>query len=322
MKSIKEWSKQVEEITLSKIKEVCYEDELRSLFEDPSSKINNLERILKDPNEVKPGSLSQESQSLILHMMESMRKQGTKQLAIEPPEEQTSPAPAGSDEQLFYKDRLPIPRTQKFRKTPEELSQYQNYTNERDQLLIKKTISIDTDLANTERVKGNEFYTSQRFKDALSKYSSAICHNPKYAPNFTNRAAAYMLTEHPHMAISDCRRALLLQPDFVRGYNRMARAYICLNRILEAIDIMSEAKEVLKYNANISQLYKAIDDCLKQSVRNTNINKVLSRFFFELDSNEFTSSPKFLQLLFDYDIISINLRDVHDNLLLLLDKLA
>jgi len=105
-----------------------------------------------------------------------------------------------------------------------------------------KTQPSDSEKESAECLKneGNELMKSDKFGEALQKYNQALAlyESPIY---FCNRAAAYSKLERHNDSVSDCKRALALDPNYSKAYGRMGLAYSGLNQHAEAIDCYKKA---------------------------------------------------------------------------------
>ena len=81
-------------------------------------------------------------------------------------------------------------------------------------------------LAEYEKIKGNEFMKTKDFDQAIECYSRSIDLNPSLAATFSNRALAYLNVRNNDAAIEDSNAALKLQNDFLRAYSRRGKAYL------------------------------------------------------------------------------------------------
>ena len=117
-----------------------------------------------------------------------------------------------------------------------------------------------------------------QIEKALNHYSQAISYDNSNPIHYTNRAAAYLSSGLPQMAISDCQMALFLDPTCIKAYTRLGNSLIDLGKPIEAlamfekavqIDSRSNAKQRLDEILSILYQYKFNDDddlVIKQKV--------------------------------------------------------
>ncbi|OQR98629.1 DnaJ subfamily C protein [Achlya hypogyna] len=95
---------------------------------------------------------------------------------------------------------------------------------------------MDNDASAEEwKTKGNELYKTGDYRGAIEMYSKAIELAPTTAAYYGNRAAAYLMIAKHAEAIADSSRAIAMEPTFIRGYQRKAKAQVALGDIEAAI---------------------------------------------------------------------------------------
>ena len=87
------------------------------------------------------------------------------------------------------------------------------------------------------RQKANTLYAQGRHKEAKGVYSDAIKLRP-LAALFTNRAACYMKEKKWREAIDDCDRALLINPEWIRAYERKSSVLLELHLHRQALEVI------------------------------------------------------------------------------------
>lgn len=83
--------------------------------------------------------------------------------------------------------------------------------------------------ATSWKNKGNEAFRSKDFKEALGYYHKSLdlIQDPKV---LSNQAAVYLKLEAFSSCINDCTKAIELDPDFLKPYNRRAQAYTSMKK--------------------------------------------------------------------------------------------
>jgi import receptor subunit TOM70 len=73
------------------------------------------------------------------------------------------------------------------------------------------------------KAKGNSFFSSKKYQDAIVNYTQAILFKPD--PIFySNRAACYANLGKVDEVIADCNEALKLDSTYIKALNRRAQA--------------------------------------------------------------------------------------------------
>uniref|UniRef100_A0A3Q2ZI40 Tetratricopeptide repeat protein 1 n=1 Tax=Kryptolebias marmoratus TaxID=37003 RepID=A0A3Q2ZI40_KRYMA len=101
---------------------------------------------------------------------------------------------------------------------------------------------------------GNKQFTAGDWKEAELRYTEAlalcpVCFSRERAVLFSNRAAARLHLELKDEAISDCSRAIDLDPDYLRALLRRAELYEQTEKLDEALE---DYKKVLERDPNHS----------------------------------------------------------------------
>merc|ERR1712181_48928 len=77
---------------------------------------------------------------------------------------------------------------------------------------------INPEIADQEKLKGNDCFKKGEWANAVKFYSEAIKRNPKDAKIFSNRAACYTILNAFDLTIKDCDTAISMDPTFVKAY--------------------------------------------------------------------------------------------------------
>ncbi|XP_075888224.1 tetratricopeptide repeat protein 1 [Nelusetta ayraudi] len=93
----------------------------------------------------------------------------------------------------------------------------------------------------TLKEKGNSQFKSGDWREAEQSYKEAlqmcpVCFNKERAILFSNRAAARLHLDQTEQAISDCTRAITLNPDYLRALLRRAELYEKTDKLEEALE--------------------------------------------------------------------------------------
>ncbi|XP_066250564.1 E3 ubiquitin-protein ligase CHIP [Euwallacea similis] len=94
--------------------------------------------------------------------------------------------------------------------------------------------------------QGNRLYNLRKYEDAINCYSKAIIKNPDIAHYFTNRALCYLKLLKWDNACTDCRRALDMDPNLVKGHFFLGQALFELANLDEAIKHLQRALDLSK----------------------------------------------------------------------------
>ncbi|ERL89740.1 E3 ubiquitin-protein ligase CHIP [Dendroctonus ponderosae] len=94
--------------------------------------------------------------------------------------------------------------------------------------------------------QGNRLYNLRKYDDAINLYSKAIIKNPDVAHYFTNRALCYLKLLKWENACTDCRRALDMDPNLVKGHFFLGQALFEVGSLDESIKHLQRALDLAK----------------------------------------------------------------------------
>uniref|UniRef100_A0A671FQB1 Tetratricopeptide repeat protein 1 n=1 Tax=Rhinolophus ferrumequinum TaxID=59479 RepID=A0A671FQB1_RHIFE len=131
-------------------------------------------------------------------------------------------------------------------------------------------IELEKDMPDEEKQKrreestrlkeeGNEQFKKGDYIDAESSYSQALqmcpsCFQKDRSILFSNRAAARMKQDKKEMAISDCSKAIQLNPTYIRAILRRAELYEKTDKLDEALE---DYKSILEKDPSVHQAREA-----------------------------------------------------------------
>jgi len=121
----------------------------------------------------------------------------------------------------------------------EALSEVEKEIKKADELAF-----INPELADVEKLKGNECFKKGEWANAVKFYSEAIKRNPKDAKIFSNRAACYTKLNAFDLTIKDCDTAISMEPAFVKAYLRKANVLKAMGQAKNAMEVYSKAMEL------------------------------------------------------------------------------
>ncbi|CRK86369.1 CLUMA_CG000084, isoform A [Clunio marinus] len=93
---------------------------------------------------------------------------------------------------------------------------------------------------------GNKLFSAKKFEDAITCYSKAIIKNPNNATYFTNRALCYIKLKKFDLACQDCRRALDMDQNLIKGHFFLGLSLMELQSYDEAIKHLQRAQDLGK----------------------------------------------------------------------------
>ncbi|XP_017893186.1 tetratricopeptide repeat protein 1 [Ceratina calcarata] len=110
------------------------------------------------------------------------------------------------------------------------------------------------------KTKGNEFFNKGEYQEAISMYTQGLqtcplAYSKERSILYANRAAAKSKSLDQESAISDCTKAIELNPDYVKAYVRRAQLYEASDKLDEALE---DYKKILTFDAAHSEANHAV----------------------------------------------------------------
>ena len=108
--------------------------------------------------------------------------------------------------------------------------------------------------SNAEALKdqGNAKFQQHAYQEAIQLYSKAISAAPGVATYYGNRAAAWLMVGANKECVSDCRHAISLDPAYVRGHIRLAKALCEMSEVDSAAEHLQRAVTLCQDKTEIS----------------------------------------------------------------------
>jgi len=117
---------------------------------------------------------------------------------------------------------------------------------------------INPELADAEKLKGNECFKSGDWANAVKFYTEALKRNPKDAKIYSNRAACYTKLNAFDLTIKDCDSSIALDPNFVKAYLRKANVLKAMGQAQKAMEVYAKAMEL---DPNSDEAKNGYKDC-------------------------------------------------------------
>jgi len=115
---------------------------------------------------------------------------------------------------------------------------------------VMDPVELEKRLVEAEELKttGNEYFQKFEYGEAIDKYTKALDLIPKNHPKasilYGNRAAAYLQLEDWTNAASDGDKALAIDPNYVKAFNRRAMANHKLGEFKKALEDYQKVVEL------------------------------------------------------------------------------
>ncbi|KAK7791511.1 hypothetical protein R5R35_010891 [Gryllus longicercus] len=94
--------------------------------------------------------------------------------------------------------------------------------------------------------QGNRLFSLRKYEDAVSCYTKAIIKNPSMPTYFTNRALCHLKMKRWEASCQDCRRALDMDANLVKGHFFLGQALLEMDNYDEAIKHLQRANDLAK----------------------------------------------------------------------------
>ncbi|XP_042303306.1 tetratricopeptide repeat protein 1 [Sceloporus undulatus] len=179
---------------------------------------------------------------------------------------QFSDSEAREDDDLFHdcNDSFESGLVEENHNEKADTSEDQAEPDENDLLQLEKNMSEEEkEKRRNESMKlkeeGNEQFKKGDYKEAEDSYARALQVCPAYCNTdrsilYSNRAAARMKQDKKETAISDCSKALELNPNYIKALLRRAELYEKTEKLDEALE---DYKNLLEKDPSIHQAREA-----------------------------------------------------------------
>lgn len=94
--------------------------------------------------------------------------------------------------------------------------------------------------------QGNRLFSLRKYEDAVSCYTKAIIKNPNMPTYFTNRALCHLKMKRWEASCQDCRRALDMDANLVKGHFFLGQALLEMDNYDEAIKHLQRANDLAR----------------------------------------------------------------------------
>ncbi|KAL9554469.1 hypothetical protein MBANPS3_002799 [Mucor bainieri] len=112
--------------------------------------------------------------------------------------------------------------------------------------------------AENHKANGNKLFAERRYEDAIKEYTSAIIKDFSVGVYYTNRALCYSKLEQYDNVITDCRKAIEIDPTLVKAYYLIGQALTEKKQHTEALKKLKTG-----YELAIQQKVKYVNDILQ-----------------------------------------------------------
>lgn len=112
--------------------------------------------------------------------------------------------------------------------------------------------------AEALKAEGNTEFAAKNFDAAVEKYTAAIAVDSSNHVYYSNRAAVYLEQSEWEKAAADATKCIEIDPTFVKGYFRLARAQDGANEYDAAIATVRAGLEKHPGNNELGRLLRAI----------------------------------------------------------------
>jgi tetratricopeptide (TPR) repeat protein len=124
--------------------------------------------------------------------------------------------------------------------------------------MLHSDVESPESLAQSLKVQANELYAQRRYSDAISLYSQAVGLVPASPTYYSNRSAAYLMTQDYAACLKDCQAALERDEKMGKVWSRGLKCFLALWETQKAEDWIARGLEALKDDAHHATLLKEV----------------------------------------------------------------
>ncbi|XP_063697381.1 E3 ubiquitin-protein ligase CHIP [Culicoides brevitarsis] len=112
---------------------------------------------------------------------------------------------------------------------------------------MSKHVYSTANLTDTElKDQGNRLFSARKYEEAVNCYTKAIIKNPTNGTYFTNRALCHIKMKRWESACQDCRKALEMDQNLIKGHFFLGLSLMELEYYDEAIKHLQRAHDLAK----------------------------------------------------------------------------
>ncbi|XP_033606463.1 dnaJ homolog subfamily C member 7-like [Cryptotermes secundus] len=119
------------------------------------------------------------------------------------------------------------------------------------------------ELAELKKERGNQLYKTGRYQQAVHLYTEAIKLCPDSSTYYGNRSACYINLYQYKAALEDARKAVALDPSFLKGYMRIAKCNFALGDLTAVNSVLSTVREFSLDNSAILPEVQRLEDLIR-----------------------------------------------------------
>merc|ERR1712008_339117 len=155
---------------------------------------------------------------------------------------------------------------------------------------------VNPEIAEEEKQKGNNFFKSGDFSNAVKTYSEAIKRNPTDPKIYSNRAACFTKLMSFDLAIKDCDKCIELEPNLAKAHQALSQASRAMNAFEKALEIDPNCSEAIEgYKACSISKNSNPEEVRKQAMNDPEVQKILNDPSMRMILEQMQSDPQAIQ---------------------------
>lgn len=114
---------------------------------------------------------------------------------------------------------------------------------------------LNPEIAEEANTRGAEKFKKHQFVEAMGEYTEAIKRNPNVPKYYSNRAICYVKLMSLGEALTDCEKALSLDPNFLRAHQRHCNVLFLMKRYHKALAAYEAAMKLYPDDSELKEGY-------------------------------------------------------------------